>query len=293
MQRKGQERKAQEIDAKEKQKVREKQEPITKKKSKTRMNYFMLVIVVGALLIGYCHIMSPTEYTNSIGMEFMLIPAGEFNMGSPSSEQGRANNEGPLHTINIENAYYLGKYEVTQKQWREIMGNNPSRFMGDNLPVEKVSWDDVQEFIIKLNQKEGTDKYRLPSEAEWEYAARAGTTTRFSFGDNESKLGEYAWYYSNSGSKTHPVGQKKSNSWGLYDMHGNVWEWTQDWYHSDYDGAPTDGSVWESVEDFSRVCRGGGWNYLGRSCRSARRVSSHTPGVCGGVGVGFRLLRAP
>ncbi len=116
----------------------------------------------------------------------------------------------------------MGKYEVTQKQWHEVMGTNPSTFKGDDLPVESVSWNDVQKFIKKLNKKENTNKYRLPSEAEWEYAARAGTTTRYSFGDDARKLRNYAWYYANSNFETHPVGEKKPNTWGLYDMHGNV-----------------------------------------------------------------------
>ena len=229
--------------------------------------------------------------TNSIGMEFVLIPAGEFDMGSPSDESGRSNNEGPVHTVTIEKAYYLGKYEVTQKQWVEVMGDNPSHFKGDDQPVEQVSWDDVQEFIRKLNEKEGTNKYRLPSEAEWEYAARAGTTTRYSFGKSESKLGEYAWYFDNSGSKTHTVGQKKPNPWGLYDMHGNVWEWVQDSWHSDYDGAPSDGSVWESGVGSSRVDRGGGWIDFAQYCRSAFRINDG-PGSRISI-LGFRLLQEP
>jgi formylglycine-generating enzyme required for sulfatase activity len=122
---------------------------------------------------------------------------------------------------------------------------SPSVFKGDNLPVVSVSWDDVQQFIKKLNEKEGTNKYRLPSEAEWEYAAHAGTTTRYSFGDDESMLVDYAWYDANSGNKTHEVGQKKPNPWGLYDIYGNVWEWVQDKYHDSYNGAPIDGSAWE------------------------------------------------
>jgi formylglycine-generating enzyme required for sulfatase activity len=146
--------------------------------------------------------------TNSIGMEFVQIPAGEFDMGSPANENDRFDNEGPVHRVKISNAFYMGKFEVTQKQWRDVMGTSPSNFKGDDLPVEQVSWNDVQEFIKKLNDKEGGNKYRLPSEAEWEYAARAGTTTRYSFGDDVSKLGDYAWYSENSGSKTHEVGQK-------------------------------------------------------------------------------------
>ena len=220
-----------------------------------------------------------------------MIPAGEFDMGSPPSEETRRDTEGPVHTVTIEKAYYLGKYEVTQKQWREVMGNNPSHFDGDNLPVETVSWNDAQEFIKNLNTKEGTDKYRLPSEAEWEYAARAGTTTRYSFGDSESRLGEYAWYGGNSGSEIHPVGQKKPNSWGLYDMHGNVEEWIQDLYHYQYKGAPTDGSAWDDGVDSFRVKRGGDWVYRAQNCRSAAR-SYGLPDECYRT-LGFRLLQEP
>ena len=226
--------------------------------------------------------------TNTIGMEFVRIPAGEFEMGSPSDEEGRYSKEGPVHHVTIENSFYMGKYEVTQKQWRAIKGDNPSYFTGDdNLPVESVSWDDVQEFIRKLNEKEGTDKYRLPSEAEWEYACRAGTTTRYSFGDDDTNLGDYVW---TSDWKTHPVGQKKPNSWELYDMHGSVWEWVQDSWHSSYSGAPVDGSAWENGEGTYRVRRGGGWNrYPSRSCRSADRGCA-VPGLHG-YAIGFRLLK--
>ena len=227
--------------------------------------------------------------TSSIGMEFVLIPAGEFDMGSPADEEGRYDDEGPVHTVTIEKAYYLGKYEVTQKQWREVMGSNPSDFKGDDLPVEWVTWDDAQDFVIKLNAREGTDKYRLPSEAEWEYAARAGTTTRYSFGNDESDLGEYAWYWDNSNSKTHPVGQKKPNSWGLYDMHGNVFEWVQDEWHSNYDGAPTDGSVWDSGDGSSRVLRGGGWGQHARDCQSTIRAGVHSGNTLNFLG--FRILQ--
>ena len=232
-------------------------------------------------------------FTSSIGMEFVLIPAGEFDMGSPLDEKGRYDIEGPVHNVKIEDAFYLGKYEVTQNQWQAVMGNNPSNFKGGDLPVEQISWNDAQDFIKKLNEKEGTDQYRLPSEAEWEYAARAGTSTRYSFGDNESKLGEYAWYYGNPDYKTHPIGLKKPNPWGLYDMYGNVKELVQDTVHLNYYGAPTDGSAWEEsrdgLDDLYRVNRGGSWNSDIRGCRSAsfdylyigKRDSD----------VGFRLLQ--
>lgn len=187
------------------------------------------------------------------------------------------------------------------------MGSSPSYFEGDELPVENVSWNDVQDFIKKLNEKEGANKYRLPSEAEWEYAARAGTTTGYSYGDNESMLGDYAWYSENSGSrppdylikddfinnnwngKTHNVGLKKSNPWGLYDMHGNILEWVQDKEHDNYNGAPTDGSSWESGNGSKRVVRGGNWLITALFCKSAVRLSADA-GTRNYL-LGFRLMR--
>jgi formylglycine-generating enzyme required for sulfatase activity len=235
------------------------------------------------------------ELGNSIGMKFTLIPAGEFNMGSEESD-----NEKPVHKVKINNPFYLGTYPVTQREWNAVMGVNPSAwnavmgvnpsaFKGDDLPVETVSWDKVQEFIKKLNEKEGTDKYRLPSEAEWEYACRAGTTTKYSIGDSESKLGDYGWYDKNSEGKTHPVGQKKPNSWGLHDMHGNVWERVQDKWQDSYDGAPIGGSAWESEDAAARVVRGGGWSSSAGGCRSAIRFHDAPRGR--GRDLGFRLLQ--
>jgi formylglycine-generating enzyme required for sulfatase activity len=223
---------------------------------------------------------------NSISMKFTLIPAGAFYMGSEESD-----GEKPVHKVKINNPFYLGTYPVTQREWKAVMGNynNPSYFKGDDLPVEQVSWDNVQEFIMKLNEKEGTDKYRLPSEAEWEYACRAGTTTRYSFGDDESELDDYAWYDDNSDGKTYPVGQKKPNSWGLYDMHGNVWEWVYDMWHDSYDGAPTDGSAWEVGNGVNRIFRGGGWINFARFCRSAFRY--YFDQRFRNNDLGFRLLR--
>ncbi|MFY1110288.1 MAG: SUMF1/EgtB/PvdO family nonheme iron enzyme [Methanosarcinaceae archaeon] len=220
-----------------------------------------------------------TTYTNSIGMEFVLIPAGDFQMGSPEYEEGQEEYERPMHEVSIGQDYYLGMYEVTQEQWVEVMGYNPSYFKGNQNPVEMVSAYGAQAFINKLNEMEGTDKYRLPSEAEWEYACRAGTTTRFSFGDDESELGEYAWYPDNSGGITHPVGEKEPNPWGLYDMHGNIFEYCQDWEHSSYEGAPTDGSAWiEGGNPNGRVIRGGSIGQDLNFCRSAGRGFAYTPG---------------
>ncbi len=228
-------------------------------------------------------------FINTIDMEFVLIQPGEFDMGSPANETGRYDDEGPVHHVTISEAFYLSKYEVTQKQWHEVMGDNPSHFKGDDLPVENVSWDDVQEFIKKLNKKENTHKYRLPSEAEWEYAARAGTTTRYSFGDDDSKLGEYAWYSENSGDKTHPVGKKGANPWGLYDVHGNIWEWVQDERHNTYNGAPIDGSAWRDGVSTRQVVRGGCWFCSAWACRSAYR-KNYDPGNRR-YNLGFRLLQ--
>jgi len=209
-------------------------------------------------------------FTNGIGMKFVLIPAGTFMMGSPGAEVGREGDEVP-HKVTITRAFYLQTTPVTQGQWERVTGNNPSRFKdaGDKCPVEKICWDEAQQFIEKLNKMEGTDKYRFPTEAEWEYACRAGGAERFCFGDEEGKLGEYAWYRGNSGKRTHPVGNKKANAWGLYDMHGNVWEWCQDCY-GDYPAGPvTDPKGSPSCE--FRVSRGGSWFDNASDIRSAHR----------------------
>ena len=225
----------------------------------------------------------------STGMEFVLVPAGEFEMGSCSEEKDRLDCEYPVHKVTIKNSFYLGKSSVTQKQWKKIMGNNPSHFKGEDRPVEMISWKEVQAFVQKLNAKESTDKYRLPSEAEWEYACRAGTQTRYFFGDDESKLNEYAWYAENSGSKTHSISQKKPNPWGLYDVHGNVWEWVQDEWHENYNGAPSNGIVWKDEDSSDRVSRGGSWYCTTLFCRSAGRFKREAESRFSNLG--FRLLR--
>ncbi len=224
-------------------------------------------------------------FIGATGIEFVQVPEGEFLMGSKEYVW-----EQPVHKVKIGKPFYLGKYPVTQKQWESVMGSNPSSFKGNDLPLESVSWNDVQEFIKKLNKMEGTDKYCLPSEAEWEYACRAGTTTRYCFGDDESKLKDYTWYRDNSGAKTHPVGKKKPNPWGLYDMHGNVWEWCQDKYHDNYSVAPSDGSAWEDGGSSFRVIRGGSWSINGADyCRSAKRRRNDSGSRDDDLG--FRVLR--
>jgi hypothetical protein len=198
-----------------------------------------------------------------------------------------------------EKDFYLGKYPVTQQQWEAVMGYNPSYFKGGSLPVETVYLDDAQTFIEKLNTLTGKKLYRLPTEAEWEYACRAGTTSEYYFGDDESQLGEHAWYDGNSGNTTHPVGKKKPNGWGLYDMAGNVWEWTESWYDSSRSYQPADQrhrtatmcteSWYDSLS--YRVIRGGCWGSLAVYCRLAYR-GSRTPDYRDYT-IGFRLVFVP
>ena len=229
------------------------------------------------------------KFTNNLGMEFVYIKPGTFMMGSPSGESGRDSDE-RQHRVTLTRGFYMQTTEVTQGQWKRVMESNPSRFKncGTDCPVEKVSWNDVQKFIGKLNQMEGGNKYRLPTEAEWEYAARAGSTTRFFFGNDDGQLGQYAWYSNNSGGKTHSVAQKKPNAWGLYDVHGNVWEWCQDWFGDYLSGSVTDPTGLSSGS--YRGNRGGCWNNSARGCRSANRLR-FTPGHSY-FGLGFRLARA-
>jgi formylglycine-generating enzyme required for sulfatase activity len=226
-----------------------------------------------------------------VKLELLLIPAGEFLMGSPDSDNEARDNEKPRHRVRIAKPFYLGKYLVTQEQWEAVMGNNPSNFKGPKNPVEQVSWDDCRPFFDKLNAKSGPGggKFSLPTEAQWEYACRAGSTTRYCFGDGESGLGEYAWYGANSGSRTHPVGEKKPNAWGLYDMHGNVWQWCADWYNAGYyKESPTDDPTGPATGSY-RVFRGGSWAHPARRCRSAYR--NDLPPGYRGLDLGLRVSR--
>jgi formylglycine-generating enzyme required for sulfatase activity len=230
----------------------------------------------------------PGETRTVDGIEFQWCPPGTFTMGSPSNEEFRSSDE-VQHVVTISRGFWLGKYEVTQAQWEAVMDSNPSKFDGDERPVELVSWNDAQEFIDALNGAKGVAApYRLPTESEWEYACRAGTTARFYWGDDPSDddIDDYAWYGSNSGLASHDVGTKLPNAWGLHDMSGNVYEWCQDWY-----GAYPAGPVTNPQGPGSggtRTFRGGGWSLPARTCRSAGRHSTEPDREL--ADLGFRLL---
>ena len=211
---------------------------------------------------------TPTTTTATPNIEMVFVKGGTFTMGA-TAEQGSdaSSNEKPTHSVKLSD-YYIGKYEVTQAQWIAVMGNNPSNWKGDNLPVENVSWSDIQEFISKLNALTGK-RYRLPTEAEWEYAARGGNQSKGYKYSGSNSISDVAWHKDNSGSKTHPVGQKYPNELGVYDMSGNVWEWCQDWlgnYSSSLQTNPTGAS-----SGSYRVLRGGSWSYIARTCRVSIR----------------------
>ncbi|MCY2991427.1 MAG: formylglycine-generating enzyme family protein, partial [Planctomycetota bacterium] len=226
---------------------------------------------------------------NSLGIKFFLLPPGEFLMGSPDSDGDAGSDEKPQHWVWISKPFYLGVYEVTQAQYQKVVGSNPSDFKGEFLPVENVSWDDAVTFCKRLSEvaeeRAAGRTYRLPTEAEWEYACRAASTSKYSFGDSETELGTYAWYDKNSGNTTHPVGAKQANAWGLYDMHGNVYEWCQDGYGPYAAGPTSDPSGHGSATD--RVLRGGSWVSDGGGCRSAYRAGDD-PGALYRIG-GFRV----
>jgi formylglycine-generating enzyme required for sulfatase activity len=232
------------------------------------------------------------QINENITLEMVAIPGGKFMRGSPAEELGHFFDESPQHLVKVPD-FYLGRYPVTQAQWKAIASTaiieqeldpDPSEFKGDNLPVENISWEQAQEFCNRLS-RETRRSYRLPSEAEWEYACRAGTTTPFYFG--ETITGKLANYCSEQTyqkevkvkqrSQTSPVGIFPANAWGLCDMHGNVWEWCEDRWHHNYNGAPKDGSAWlTGALSTSRVIRGGSWINIPRNCRSAYRNFSDT-----------------
>ena len=235
---------------------------------------------------------------NGVTLAMVSIPGGRFLMGSPETETGRKNNESPQHQVTVA-PFFMGKYPITQGEWQAVaalpqvrycLDPEPSYFKGENLPIECVSWYDAVEFCARVSKKTGR-KYRLPSEAEWEYACRAGTTTPFHFG------GTITPNLANCrAGKTTPVGYFNiANAFGLYDMHGNVWEWCADPWHDNYEGAPTDGSTWSDNSDNyrnpNRLLRGGSWGYSPVSCRSACRLN-YLPGDRLNFNIGFRVVCA-
>ena len=206
-------------------------------------------------------------------------------MGAANDDDYALDWEYPQRAVHISRPFLLGKYPVTQAQWQAVMGDNPSRVRGADLPVDRVSWFDAQAFIRKLNQREGHNRYRLPTEAEWEYACRAGTTGVFCCGDDVSALGDHAWYDANSGGGPHPVGRRKPNAWGLCDMHGNVEEWVADWIGKYRVRSVTDPKGPSGGE--CRVFRGGNWECGFQFCRSSKRSAMSPDFALDGVG--FRL----
>jgi formylglycine-generating enzyme required for sulfatase activity len=236
-----------------------------------------LTVLLLAFMLTACSQRSPElpqTFTNQKGIEFVLVPAGSFMMGST-----RSPHEQPVHQVTIAQPFLMGRYEVTQAQWQRVMGTSvaqqrdrgsaslPLVGEGAQYPMYYVSWDEAQEFIQRLNSQDDGYTYRLPTEAEWEYACRAGTT-----GDYAGSLNAMAWYDDNSDHTTHPVGQKQPNSFGLYDMHGNVEEWCEDWSHENYNGAPTDGSAWiNGGTQQHRVLRGASWFLHASDLRSSLR----------------------
>jgi len=246
----------------------------------------------------------PSQIKTKTGIEMLLIPAGEFIMGS---DQGQ-DDEKPPHRVKID-AFYLDKFEVTQEDYEKMMGRNPAKFKGADRPVERVSWFAAIQYCNMRSAREGlspcydlqtlkcnfqADGYRLPTEAEWEYACKAGTNTIYYFGNTTSRLGQYAWYKANANKTSHPVGQKRPNPWGLYDMLGNVWEWCNDFYDQAYYYKKQQENPTGPAEGDERVLRGGSWASTARYTRSSVRYSE-TPGfadVCFGYeAYGFRCVR--
>ncbi|MCX7017853.1 MAG: formylglycine-generating enzyme family protein [Candidatus Sumerlaeota bacterium] len=246
----------------------------------------------------------------NVPLEMVSVAAENFQMGANANDSGWSDpDEYPAHTVTFANGFSMGKFKVTQRQWVALMETNPAHDagVGDNYPVYNVSWNDIRGtngFLDKLNAhiastSQGPATFRLPSEAEWEYACRAGSQTRFCFGNSDCSdyqcstlcnLGDYAWYCgNNSPYGTKPVGGKLPNAFGLFDMHGNVSDWCEDGYHENYTGAPADGSAWVSTAGSHRVFRGGDWAYNPRDCRSASRLASYPDDRR--IYIGFRVVR--
>jgi len=236
--------------------------------------------------------LSAPSFTNSLGMKFTRIAAGDFTMGSADGKGETS--ERPAHKVIFATAFFMGVHEVTQAQWKAAMGVNPSKFPGDDHPVDFISWTDANAFVARLNELEsGVNEYRLPSEAEWEYACRAGSAASYPCGEDESKLADYAWYEVNAGGAPQAVGKKKANAWGLFDMNGNTWEWCEDIWHDNYQGAPGDGSAWISGRDGGKhVIRGGSWAFGASDARSSARMAYQAESRVGDS-LGLRVAVTP
>jgi formylglycine-generating enzyme required for sulfatase activity len=236
--------------------------------------------------------------SNAYDMEFVYLPPGTFKMGSPDHETGHMGNE-TQHEVTLSKGIYIQNTEVTYEQWENVMGKRPRFSKGCNwqCPVQGVSWNDANEFIDKLNKKLSSNQYRLPTEAEWEYAARAGSESAFANGDitekecgHDQNLDALGWYCGNSNGKLHSVGEKEPNEYGLYDMHGNVWEWCKDWYSYNYPSGPATDPM-NHEENSHRIVRGGSWLSPAMKCRAAYRLM-YKP-TASSIDVGFRLVLDP
>jgi formylglycine-generating enzyme required for sulfatase activity len=246
-------------------------------------NIALIVLVFTAVAFAQ---RPPGQEFARLKLEFVKITPGAFMMGCSDGDTACFDDEKPAHRVQITKGFEIGKYVVTQAQWEAVMGTNPSRVKGADLPVVEVSWNDAQEFLQKLNGRHDGYRYRLPTEAEWEYAARAGTTGKY-YGPS---LDAIAWYDENSAKQTHPVGQKQPNAWGLFDVEGNVWEWVQDWYGVDYyQQSPATDPQGPPRSDY-KVLRGGTWLSDARYTRVSYRYWID-PAYRGGIVMGFRCLR--
>ena len=278
---------------------RKEQEERERKKQDQRLPKIVLCVILGIVAIGALIVWNAlmvwnisksgnstlTFTVNGVSFEMMPVAGGTFSMGATKSMDSDAyDSESPVHDVKL-NEYYIGKTEVTQALWLAVMGSNPSYFKGDNLPVENVSWNECQKFIKKLNEKTGKT-FRLPTEAEWEYAARGGDSSRGYKYSGSNNIDAVAWYEGNAKSKTHPVGTNQPNELGIYDMSGNVWEWCSDWYGNYSSKAQTNPKG--AASGYNRVNRGGSWDFYARNCRSTRR-SNFSPDNRNSD-VGFRLV---
>jgi formylglycine-generating enzyme required for sulfatase activity len=252
-----------------------------------------LIVALSAFVFMSCSDATGPSEGFLEGMRFVTVSSGSCQVGAPESEEGSQATERPVHDVTFDYSFEIMTTEVTQGMWEEVMGDNPSQGcgVGSKYPVYNVSWNDCQDFITELDLLDPDYTYRLPSEAEWEYACRRTTTTRFYWGNDLGTVSiDYnAWFEMNSAASSHEVEGKNENAWGLFDISGNVYEWCQDYYHYSYVGAPTDGSAWLEPATSDRVIRGGCWSSPKNGCRSAYRDAASPDHSS--AEIGFRLVR--